>query len=546
MDLVNDAARPTPGENLPPPSEWVPVLIIGAGPTGLLLAAELHRRGVQCHLIDAQPAPLHWDRATLVHPRSLQIFEAIGQVEKLLDAGCKQRVIAIHSGGKSLGRIDLSTCGSVYGFSVGVSEEVTESVLTEYLRLQGGDVNRSCRLVGLEPLPDGVVAEIERNGERYQIGAHWVVGCDGIHSAARELSGIGFEGHKLARQWAVFDATIEGWTDTYEGIFAYQDMLPIILSPLPGKRWRVYLRPSSLESDLVADATSTLRMYVLSASFTSVENPTRFNCYTKLATQFRAGRVFLAGDSAHLCSPGEGHGMNTGIQDAFNLAWKLALVHDGAAHPQLLDSYQAERRPIAEMITQSGDNFEQALMVTDPAERDRRDQATRTMLNHPEDLHQQVMAETELINDYSHSPCVTGNRCRGLAAGYRLPDNVTVNWPDTTPCGLHHLAHRAGHTLILLAGPDADASVLVDLHAAFQKVAKDSPLFAETFVVATAADAPLEVGRIDRCAADQLGIDGVTLLAVRPDGYVGLRSDQDHLPALQRYRTLLHEGNLDT
>ncbi len=253
--------------------------------------------------------------------------------------------------------------------------------------------------MGLTPHPDGVVAEIERIGERYQIGAHWLVGCDGIHSAARELSGIGFEGHKLARQWAVFDATVEGWTHTYEGIFVYQDLLPIILTPLPGKRWRVYLRPSSPESDLVADAASTLSIYAPSASFASVENPTRFNCYTKVATQFRAGRVFLAGDSAHLSSPAEGHGMNTGIQDAFNLAWKLALVHDGVANPRLLDSYQAERRPIAEMITQSGDMFEQAQMLTDPTERERRDQATRAMLNHPEDIHQQVMAETELIID---------------------------------------------------------------------------------------------------------------------------------------------------
>jgi 2-polyprenyl-6-methoxyphenol hydroxylase-like FAD-dependent oxidoreductase len=521
------------------------VLIIGAGPTGLLLAAELQRRGVQCHLIDAQSAPLHWDRATVVHPRSLQIFEAIGQVEKLLDVGCKQRVIAIHSGGKSLGRIDLSICGSVYGFNLGVSEEVTESVLTEYLRCQGGHVSRSCRLVGLTPHADGVVAEIERNGERYEIGAHWLVGCDGIHSAARELGGIGFEGHKLARQWAVFDATVEGWTDTYEGILVYQDMLPIILTPLPGKRWRVYLRPSSPESDLATDAASTIRTYLPSASFTRVENPTRFNCYTKVATQYRARRVFLAGDSAHLSSPAEGHGMNTGIQDAFNLAWKLALVHDGTANPRLLDSYQAERRPIAEMITQSGDIFEQAQMLTDPTERDRRDQATRAMLNHPKDLRQQVMSETELIIDYSHSPIVTGNACRGLAAGYRLPDNVTVTWPDTTPCGLHQLAHRAGHTLMLLAGPAADASVLVDLHAALQKVAKDSPLFAEIFAIATPADLPVKMGRIDRSAADQLGIDGVTLLAMRPDGYVGLRSDHDHLRALQHYCNLIQKGNLD-
>ena len=128
-----------------------PVLVVGAGPTGLLLAAELQRRGVPCHLIDARPGPLHWDRATVVHPRSLEIFESLGLVGKFLDAGRKQRVVKIHSGGKVLGTMDLSTCGSSYGFNLGVSEEVTESILTDYLHQQGGEVNHSSRLVGLTP-----------------------------------------------------------------------------------------------------------------------------------------------------------------------------------------------------------------------------------------------------------------------------------------------------------------------------------------------------------------------------------------------------------
>lgn len=136
------------------------MLVVGAGPTGLLLASELQRRGVPCHLIDSRPAPLHWDRATVVHPRSLQIFEAIGLVHKLLDVGCRQRVIKIHSGGTVLGAIDLSTSKSIYGFNLGLSEEVTESVLTEYLHKHGGEVTRSSRLVGLKPHSDGVLAEI--------------------------------------------------------------------------------------------------------------------------------------------------------------------------------------------------------------------------------------------------------------------------------------------------------------------------------------------------------------------------------------------------
>jgi 2-polyprenyl-6-methoxyphenol hydroxylase-like FAD-dependent oxidoreductase len=542
-DFANDSGRLLHEGNFDTTARRVPVLVVGAGPTGLLLASELQRRGVQCHLIDARPGPMHWDRATVVHPRSLQIFEAMGLVHKLLDVGCKQRVIKVYSGGKALGEIDLSTSGSVYGFNLGVSEEVTESILTDYLHKQGGDVIRSSRLVGLTPHANGVLAEIEHNGDHYQVDANWVVGCDGIHSATRELSGIGFEGHKLVKQWAVFDATVQGWTDTYEGIFAYHDMLPIILTALPGKRWRVYLRPSSEESDLVAEATATLHVYAPSATFVEVENPTRFNCYTKVATHFRSGRVFLAGDSAHLCSPAEGHGMNTGVQDAFNLAWKLALVHHGAAAPSLLDSYEAERRPIAEAITQSGDVFEQAQTLTDPIERANRDEAIRTMLSDPAELHHQIMAETELVIDYSGSPIVAGDASDDLAAGYRLPDTITVQWADASRCGFHQLAHRAGHTLILVAGPGAEGAALAGLHTALQDFATSSPVFEAAIALGTGADVPIQIGQLEPSAADLLGVEGITLLAMRPDGYVGLRSDRDHLAALKRYRAMVHSGN---
>jgi FAD binding domain len=128
-----------------------PVLVVGAGPTGLPLAAELQRREVSFQLIDARSAPLHWDRATVVHPRSLELFESLGLIKRFLDAWTRQRGVTIHSGGQVLGTMDLSTCGSIYGFNLGMSGEVTESILTEYLHQQDGEVIRSSRLVGLTP-----------------------------------------------------------------------------------------------------------------------------------------------------------------------------------------------------------------------------------------------------------------------------------------------------------------------------------------------------------------------------------------------------------
>jgi 2-polyprenyl-6-methoxyphenol hydroxylase-like FAD-dependent oxidoreductase len=516
------------------------VLVVGAGPTGLLLASELQRRGVPCHLIDALPGPLHWDRATVLHPRSLQIFEAMGLAEKFLNAGCRQRVIKVHSDGKLLGSIDLSTCGSVYGFNLGLSEEVTESIFTDYLLQHGGEVHRSSRLVGLTRNGEGLLAEIEREGSRYQVNVRWAVGCDGLHSPTRELSGIGFDGHDIAKTWAVFDATVQGWNDTYEGVFPFLDASPIILTALPGQRWRVYLRPTSDNSDLVADATATLRANIPGASFVGVENPTRFHCHTKIATKFRDGPVFLAGDAAHLCTPAEGHGMNTGLQDAFNLAWKLALVHQGHADTTLLDSYEAERRPVAEKITQSGDRTEHAHTLTDPAERRSRDQEITSRLADPATRYLEVVAETELNIDYSGSPIICGDSNKSLSPGNRLPDTIRVEWKDGSSRQLHKLAYRAGHTLMLLAGPNAHTPAFVDLHTALEKLSTDSPLFEAFQGLGVSRNLPVDIGYLEPKAATLLGLEGNTLLAIRPDGYIGLRADQNHLAALHHYRALFH------
>jgi 2-polyprenyl-6-methoxyphenol hydroxylase-like FAD-dependent oxidoreductase len=468
----------------------------------------------------------------------LQIFEAMGIAGKILEAGCRQRIIKIHSRGDLLGTIDLSNCGSVYGFNVGVSEEVTESILTDYLHQQGGEVERSSRLVGLRSHGDGVLAEIERDGERYGLEAQWVVGCDGIHSPTRELSGIGFEGHDIAKPWAVFDATLQGWSEPYEGNFVYLDAVPVILTALPGQRWRVYLRPSSETSDLVADAALTLGTYVPAASFINVENPTRFHCHTKVATRFRAGPVFLAGDAAHLCSPAEGHGMNTGLQDAFNLAWKLALVHHSVARPSLLDSYEIERRPVAERVTRSGDDTEQAQTISDAGQRAGRDQLIKAKLADPKARHHEAVAESELNIEYSGSPIVFGDHNLHLTAGYRLPDAIEVRHSNKQ-MKLHALGHRTGHTVMLVSGTNARATTVAQVYETLQGVAKDSDLYEAVVAVGSNSDLPAGMGQLEHGASSLLGVEGVTVLALRPDGYIGLRADRDHISALERYRAVV-------
>jgi hypothetical protein len=392
-----------------------------------------------------------------------------------------------------------------------LSEEATESILTDYLHAMGGTVHRSTRFVGADPYSDGVIAEIEQDGHPYRVHAKWIVGCDGVHSRTRELSGIVLEGHDIAEPWAVFDATIAGWTDDFELNVGYLDSVAIILTALPVRRWRVYLRPSSPESDLVDDALSTLRQYIAAAAFIDVANPTRFHCSSKVANRFRSGRVLLAGDAAHLCSPAQGHGMNTGLQDAFNLAWKLALVCNGVADSSLLDSYEAERRPVAEMVARSGDVVEQGEMLTDAIARRDRDSAIRAAFVEPASRHNEIVAETELNVDYSESPIVFGDAGSAFAAAQRVPNAIPVR--------------PAGHTLVLARDATIEDSEFAHLLDALQKLVKDSRVFESVVSLGT------------NHLLDSRG--GTTLFVVRPDGYVGMRCERDHLAALERYQRLV-------
>ncbi len=510
------------------------VLVVGAGPTGLLLTVELERRGVDTLLIDALDAPRGWDRATVVHPRSMEIFEALGLADRFLEEGVRTRAARFRSDGETLGELNLALADSRYNFDLGISEEVTESVLTSFLERLGGAVTRSTRLIGLEPRPDGVRATLEQGGERSEVLASWVVACDGFHSAVRELLGIDFPGTDVAAPWAVFDATLEGWDEEFDVVAAYLDARPVILTPLPGRRWRVYMRPSSDTSDLESDAAQVIHRYKPDVSFAGIENPARFRCHCRVAERYRSGRVLLAGDAAHVCSPAEGHGMNTGLQDAFNLGWKLALVCQGVGGPELLDSYESERRPVAVRVVSSGADVEVAQAMTALGERAERDAAMRATFADPDSAHHEAVAAAELDRSYAGSRIVAGEATDGLGPGDRLPDASPVRPAGGAPCALHELTHRDGHTLLVLGGPAAAAGEVLALTGALETAHAGSPVVGAVLGLGT-EEAAGRIGHIDASVAGQLAIEGVTILAIRPDRYVGLRHDGGDPDAVRGY-----------
>jgi hypothetical protein len=226
--------------------------------------------------------------------------------------------------------------------------------------------------------------------------------------------------------------------------------------------------------------------------------------------------------------------MNSGIQDSCNLAWKLALVCQDQATPSLLDSYEAERRPVAAMITASGEAFEDAQHITDPAERRARDEQLRATFADPAGRHHESIAEAELDIDYCSSPIVMGDGQDVLSPGHRIPDTLEIRHPNGQTQLLHQLAHRAGHTALLLGGPAADQEAMRRLPNEIRNLNRVA-IVEEIFAFSTRPSSEHQHGELPRASADSLGINELTLLAVRPDGHVGLRADNDHIAALAAY-----------
>jgi 2-polyprenyl-6-methoxyphenol hydroxylase-like FAD-dependent oxidoreductase len=554
------------------------VLAVGAGPTGLTLAIELRRRGVDVLLIDALEAPQHWDRATVVHPRSLEIFEALGIVDDFLAAGAPQRAARLHSAGEVLVEVDFSRSGAPYAYNVGLSEEATEGFLTAKLESLGGQVERSTRLLRMSQDADGVTATVDRGGREEEVRSKWIVGCGGYHSPVREAVGIELEGHDVEDPWAVFDVTLAGREDDFETTLVYLEETMVILTPLPGHRFRVYTRPTSDDADFVAEATAVLARYLPGQELVEIENPSRFRCHAKVATRYREGRALLAGDAAHVCSPSQGHGMNSGIGDAFNLGWKLALVCEGDADPRLLDSYEVERRPVALEVVAAGEGMEDMGRLEGEEGRARRDEEVREALSDPETVHAEAVAEAELNIDYENSPIVMwgggggrseedpsltksvevrsgsspdrlepGGRLADLEAGGglsllgpgdRLPDLGPVRAGEGEPeRRLHELTHRTGHTLLAVAVGDGGGE-LARLHAQLEALAARSPLFDAAFALATGTD-PLPYGSIHADAAAALGVKSLAVFAVRPDRHVGLVAEPASLADVEAYEALV-------
>jgi len=505
-----------------------PCLVVGAGPTGLVVAIELARRGIPFHLIDRRPEPVRWSQAIFIKSRTLEILAALGLRDAFYDLGQIVRKVEVYSNEVNEASYEFDGLDTPFPHILSIPEEQTIRILTAELTRLGGAVERGVEFVGLCQDEQQVRAEL-RSLERgeYVLDASVVVGSDGYHSTVRDAIADDFEGLDYPELWGVFDTGLSDWSHDRDTVCA-QLAAPIVIPfPMGEARWRIYFWMETSDGDVLSRVVERLRVVSPEVDLMNPGEPQFFHSHSRLARKFRIGRVFLAGDAAHASNPIEGHGMNAGIQDAYNLGWKLAALASDEATEDLMESYEVERRPANQAVVHSGDEAYARMM---PSGTD----ALRTLfafLSTPDGQAFAALAESEIALGYDQSPIVeeigAPSRAspRTTKSGYRVGDIDGLMRADH-PCNLHDLLAATDPTLFVLLGERPPADV-VDALSDLQKVIRDSHKNLNLYLAVHGEVAPSILSGsilLDPTGQlhERLGGDRLRLCLVRPDGHLGL------------------------
>ncbi|TKJ80311.1 2-polyprenyl-6-methoxyphenol hydroxylase [Pseudomonas sp. CFBP13509] len=484
----------------------VDVLICGAGAAGLMLAIDLARRGISFRLIEKAAQPFHGSRGKGIQPRTQEIFEDIGILDRIVAAGGVYPPERLYHNDGSYSDADVMergkpTSAEPYHLPLMVPQFLTERVMRERLMELGQIPEFSCELVDFVQDADGVTAQLAGKGGEETLRVRWLVGADGGRSFVRHSLGIGFPGKTLGVRAMVVDAVITGLSRDYWHRFNDGDMTrQISLCPLAGTHLFQIQGPVPLEGDielsaaalttLVAQRTGRDDIQVQSLSWTSL-----YTMNARLADHYRMDRVFLVGDAAHIHPPTGGQGLNTSVQDAYNLGWKLAAVIQGAPEA-LLDSYEQERRPVAASML----GLATRLLEAQKHGNMRRGREVHQLdIGYPESTLSQEQPE----------------RLDGLSAGDRAPDAL-IRGAAGHPSRLFNL-YKGPHWTLLGYGLDRDA------------VPSRAGLHIHTF--GPHGDVIDEQGHFYEAYEPAMG----DWILVRPDGYVGAIVTHENLHALERY-----------
>lgn len=534
--------------------EATDVLVVGAGPTGLALAAGLRRFGVSFRIIDRLVDRAHESRALAVQARTLEILDALGLGDALVALGRTTTRFMVHFEDRvALARLGGFTApGTRYPFILFVSQARTEALLGEHLSSHGVTVERGIELARFHEDDAGVGCVLRyHDGSERVIRTRYLVGCDGAHSAVRRGAGIPFEGGDYLQDFVLGDVEADGpiERDTLHA-FAGRHGFSIFFPLGSPATWRIIAMPpgGSLARGDAGDALDTSRLSLgelqaivdgATGGALRLHDPawlTNFRLHHRQTAHYRAGRVFLAGDAAHIHSPVGAQGMNTGIQDAWNLGWKLALVVCGRADPRLLDSYEAERWPVGHRLLRTTDRaftlFSRVMSDSASAAWVRREVASRIL---PRVLSSaRLRARTfrfvsQLGIRYRRSPAVTEGHPRlasGPMAGDRLPDAGVLR--DGRQTHIQRELSAPGFHLLLCGSADRWDRGRIDSLAASCPELLQLHFLTRDEVAGALRD---PAGG----ALASLGVRDAAQYLVRPDGHIAFRCGGHDLTGVTAY-----------
>jgi 2-polyprenyl-6-methoxyphenol hydroxylase-like FAD-dependent oxidoreductase len=412
------------------------VLIVGAGPTGLALASSLTKLGVDHVLIDRNPQVQPGSKAALVQPQTLEYLDRLGVARDLVAAGVKGQGFQVIDGNRSLLRLRYDSLDTPFPFLLFISQQATEEHLSAHLASLGGTVCRNHQLIFLQPDYPGVAAAIVApDGTLHTVFARYLVGCDGAYSAVRAHFNIAFPGDDIDQLFALADVRFEHAAGEAgdEGTLVLSPDGLIFIAPLSGGLTRIVAQVRAGTKALSADDVSRLlatRRYRGDGSparITEVTASSTYHVQQRVAERLSAGPVFLAGDAAHVHSPAGGQGMNTGIQDAANLAWKLHEVLTGAMPDGLLDSYHRERHPVVSGVVNLTGKITTMATMKDPELSRLRNEILRAAGNAPGVAEWLAARLSQLAVGYAAAPAGPSYQ-----AGQRIPPDLVppdgLNW----------------------------------------------------------------------------------------------------------------------
>jgi len=523
------------------------VIVVGAGPAGLTAAAELARHGVRVRVIDRNPGPRLHSRASVVHVRTQETLSAMGLADRFVARAYPLEAISLHAFGKFMGGIRLSGADSAYPMPRIIGQHVTERLLLERLDELAVPVERGVEALGLVDDGERVTLRLRRAGTESDLAAAYVIAADGADSPLRTAAEIPFEGDKTdAFEFLQTDCDVRWSYPTGRSyLFVTKDrFLGLFPFDADGAYRIVCARadqdPAVIEAPDLEEIEAILR--VIADPDATLFEPrwlSRTRTAPKLAKKFRANRLFLVGDAAHVHLPIGGQGMNSGMQDGFNLGWKLAAVVKGGAQSELLDTYGAERQPVAEDLLKFTDRgFHSMVKPGDLAQRAMKLFGASVMgLESVQERLRRTVGEVP-ISYLTSSLSEDHGGTIGPIAGERAPDGVAVRASDRKTVRLLQAIAGEAWSLLIFAGLD-QSDIGGKLAEIAQRAVEGFGARIKPILITPERAPETWPGEVlidrDQLLHDRYGVRHAALYLLRPDWYVGFRAPAVQAELLQTY-----------